>query len=156
MSEISTSHHTVVVRRTLNAPCARVFAAWRDPSALARWYVPGDSNWTARVLEHDFRVGGRKRLSFGPRGEMPYEEDCRYEDIVENARICFAMTIMRGTVRITTSMVTVQLVARGPATELIVTDQLVILDGGDTAADRERGWGETLDKLPAALEPVRV
>jgi uncharacterized protein YndB with AHSA1/START domain len=152
MSEISTAHHTVVVRRTLNATCARVFAAWRDPSALARWYVPGDAAWTARVLEHEFRVGGRKRLSFGPRGDVPYEEDCRYEDIVENARICFAMTIQRGTVRLTTSMVTVQLLARAHATDMIVTDQLVILDGGDTAADRERGWGETLDKLPAELE----
>jgi hypothetical protein len=32
-----------------------------------------------------------------------------------------------------------------------VTDQLVILDGGDTAGDRERGWGETLDKLTGEL-----
>jgi len=32
-----------------------------------------------------------------------------------------------------------------------VTDQLVILDGGDTRDDRERGWGETLEKLPRVL-----
>ena len=32
-----------------------------------------------------------------------------------------------------------------------MTDQVAILDGGDTAKDRERGWGETLDKLPAAI-----
>ncbi len=53
--------------------------------------------------------------------------------------------------RITTSMVTVRLASVGVRTEVIVTDQLVILDGGDTRGDRERGWGETLDKLPSAL-----
>jgi hypothetical protein len=32
-----------------------------------------------------------------------------------------------------------------------VTDQLVILDGGDVPADRERGWEQTLDKLTPFL-----
>ena len=57
------------------------------------------------------------------------------------------MTILRGQAPITTSMVTVELFDRGARTELVVTDQLAILDGGDTAAGREHGWGETLDKL---------
>jgi hypothetical protein len=51
----------------------------------------------------------------------------------------------------TTSMVTVELFPEGGRTRLKVTDQCVALNGGDTAADRERGWGETLDKLPAEL-----
>ncbi len=29
------------------------------------------------------------------------------------------------------------------------------LDGGDSAADRERGWGETLDKLTTFLAAAR-
>ena len=61
------------------------------------------------------------------------------------------MTISRGVERITTSMVTVELFARAKGTSVTVADQLVILDQGDTAGDRERGWGETLDKLPAEL-----
>jgi hypothetical protein len=48
-------------------------------------------------------------------------------------------------------MVTVVLVPRGRSTDVIVTDQLVILDGADGAAERERGWGETLDKLTGEL-----
>lgn len=154
MREISTSHHTVVVKRLYDAPRARVFAAWRDPAALARWYVPGDDRWTSEVVAHDFRIGGVKQISFGPRGEDPYLEDCRYEDIVTDRRLCFSMTIARAGRRLTTSMVTLELVARGKQTEAIVTDQLVVLDGGDAAEDRERGWGETLDKLPAELEHV--
>jgi hypothetical protein len=70
---------------------------------------------------------------------------------VQDRRLCFSMTIAQGGKRITTSMVTVQLAGIGARTEVVVTDQLVILDGGDTSGDRERGWGETLDKLPTAL-----
>ena len=150
MSERSVSHHTVVVRRSYDAPVDRVFHAWQDSAALQVWYVPGDDGWTSKVLEHDFRVGGVKRLQFGPPGEN-FFEDCRYEDIVRDVRLCYVMTIARGDVRITTSMVTVEFFARGGRTELIVTDQLVVLAAGDTAEDRERGWGETLDKLTPYL-----
>jgi uncharacterized protein YndB with AHSA1/START domain len=145
--EVTTVHDTVVVRRSCAAPAARVFAAWSDAAALARWYVPGDGSWSSAILAHDFRPGGVKKLEFGPPGETRYVEDCRYEDIVPNRRICFVMTILRGQAPITTSMVTVELFDRGARTELVVTDQLAILDGGDTAAGREHGWGETLDKL---------
>ena len=151
MTDISTSHHTIVVKRTYAAARAQVFAAWTDPAALVRWYMPGDATWSSRIEHHEFRVGGVKRITFGPRGEVPFNEDCRYEDIVPDRRLCYSMTIGQGGRRITTSMVTVQLASVGAKTEVIVTDQLVILDGGDTSGDRERGWGETLDKLPAAL-----
>jgi uncharacterized protein YndB with AHSA1/START domain len=151
MTQATTSHHTVVVKRSYEAPPPRVFAAWRSENALQRWYVPGVGGWRAQILAHEFRVGGAKRLSFGPPGGDQYLEDCRYEDIVEDQRICFSMTISRGEQRITTSMVTVELMRRGKGTAVTVTDQVVILDDGDTAPDRERGWGETLDKLPAEL-----
>lgn len=151
MDEISVRHDTVVVRRSFGADAARVFRAWSDPAQLAQWHSPGDKSWSVRTLDHDFWVGGRRRMTFGPPGEVPYSEDCRYEDIIENRRICYAMTIARGDVRITTSMVTVEIRPKGSLCELVVTDQIAILDGGDTAKDRERGWGETLDKLPAAL-----
>jgi uncharacterized protein YndB with AHSA1/START domain len=151
MRQVTTSHHTVIVRRSYDAAPRRVFAAWRSGEALQRWYVPGDGSWRCKILAHEFRVGGAKQLSFGAPGEVQFFEDCRYEDIVEDQRICFAMTISRGNQRITTSMVTVELEARGSGTSLSVTDQLVVLDGGDSSGDREHGWGETLDKLPAEL-----
>jgi uncharacterized protein YndB with AHSA1/START domain len=152
MNNPSTAHHTIVVKRSYPAAATAVFAAWSEAAALERWYVPGDANWSSRIVRHDFRVGGSKLIEFGPRGGERYTEDCRYEDIVDCQRICFAMTISRETARITTSMVTVELFDRRGRTDIVVTDQLVILDGGDTSADRERGWGETLDKLTAELQ----
>jgi uncharacterized protein YndB with AHSA1/START domain len=150
MSEISTSHHTVVVKRTFDAPRAKVFGAWSDAKALVRWYVPGDASWSSRIVAHEFRVGGTKQITFGPPGTA-FTEDCRYEDIVDGQRLCFSMTIAQNGKRITTSMVTVLFADRGKRTDTTVTDQLVILDGGDSSGDRERGWGETLDKLTALL-----
>lgn len=147
----TTRHDTVRSRLALRASPQRVFQAWARADDLGRWYLPGEGDWTSKIITHDFRIGGQKKLSFGPPGET-YFEDCRYEDIVENERICFSMTIARGDQRITTSMVTVELFPHRHGVECVVTDQLVILDGGDTASDRERGWGETLAKLPAVVE----
>ena len=150
MSDQSVIHDTVVVRRLYEAPTERVYRAWTDPALLERWYVPGDEKWSAKIVEHDFRVGGGKRITFGPPGET-FVEDCHYVDIVPNRRICYAMAIARGDTRITVSMVTVEFTAHGERCDVRVTDQLAILDGGDTAKDRQRGWGETLDKLPSVL-----
>ena len=151
MSDRSVIHDTIVVRRLYKTSAERVYRAWTDAALLERWYVPGDEKWAAKIVEHDFRVGGGKRITFGPPGET-FVEDCRYVDVVPNRRICYAMTIARGETRITVSMVTVELTPQGSRTSVRVTDQLAILDGGDTAKDRERGWGETLDKLPPVLD----
>jgi len=151
VNEPVTRHDTIVVRRNFAASAPRVFRAWSEPKCLARWHTPGDATWTVKTMDHDFRIGGRRRMMFGPPTDEQYIEDCRYEDIVPDRRICYAMTIARGETRITTSMVTVEIVPMSAGTELTVTDQIAILDGGDTAKDRERGWGETLDRLPAVL-----
>jgi uncharacterized protein YndB with AHSA1/START domain len=150
MAEDSVTHDTVVVHRTYAASAKRVYAAWTDAAELERWYVPGDASWKAKMLKHDFSVGGGKRFTFGP-PDQTFTEDCVYVDIVPERRICYAMTISRGDKRITVSMVTVELIPRGARCDVRVTDQLAILDGGDTSKDRERGWGETLDKLSPAL-----
>jgi len=150
MEERSVVHDTIVVRRTYDASAERVYRAWTDRAELERWYVPGDERWTATMLPHDFRVGGGKRFRFGPPDET-FFEDCHYVDIVPERRICYAMTFSRGDMRITVSMVTVEFVPRGQRCDVRVTDQLAILDGGDTAKDRERGWGETLDKLSSIV-----
>jgi uncharacterized protein YndB with AHSA1/START domain len=150
MSDLSVMHDTVVVRRQYDAPVERMYRAWTDAALLERWYTPGDETWSAKIVEHDFRVGGGKRITFGPPGD-PYVEDCHYVDIVPNRRICYSMAISHGDTRITVSMVTVELTAKGERCDVRVTDQVAILDGGDTSGDRERGWGETLDKLPSVL-----
>lgn len=55
-------HATFVVERLLDAPPARVFSAWADPRAKARWFGGPPGQWAEVVREHEFRVGGRERV----------------------------------------------------------------------------------------------
>ena len=89
MSERSVKHDTIVVERNFKASPKRVFAAWADPNAHGLWKVPGD-DWELAEFENDFRVGGRERSCFGPKGDPKYCSDGSYLDIVPEARIVSA------------------------------------------------------------------
>jgi uncharacterized protein YndB with AHSA1/START domain len=146
----SVQHDTIVIERTFEASPARVFAAWADPSARARWDVPGDG-WRIAEHESDFRVGGRERSRFGPPGGPLYTSDGRDEDIVTNSRIIMAGTMARGETRISTSVLTVELLPVRTRTRLILTEQAAFLDGEDSPASRRQGWGGILIKLDEEL-----
>ena len=53
---------TVTLHRVLCAPPERVYRAFIDPDAMAKWLPP--HGFTGRVLEMDARVGGRYRMQF--------------------------------------------------------------------------------------------
>lgn len=53
---------TVKLHRVLAAPAARIYRAFLDPAALAKWLPP--HGFTCTVHELDARVGGGYRMSF--------------------------------------------------------------------------------------------
>ena len=53
---------TVTLHRVLRAPPERVYRAFLDPDAMAKWLPP--HGFTGRVHEMDARVGGGYRMSF--------------------------------------------------------------------------------------------
>lgn len=54
--------NTVRLHRVLRAKPERVFRAFTDPDAMAKWLPP--NGFTGKVHEMDARVGGRYRMSF--------------------------------------------------------------------------------------------
>jgi len=54
--------HTVRFQRVLRAPAERIYRAFIDPDAMAKWLPP--HGFTGRVHEMDARVGGGYRMSF--------------------------------------------------------------------------------------------
>ena len=54
--------HTVRFQRVLRAPADRIYRAFIDPDAMAKWLPP--HGFTGRVHEMDARVGGGYRMSF--------------------------------------------------------------------------------------------
>jgi len=53
---------TVTLHRVLCAPPKRVYTAFIDPDAMAKWLPP--HGYTGRVLAMDARVGGSYRMQF--------------------------------------------------------------------------------------------
>lgn len=53
---------TVGLHRVLRAPPDRVYRAFLDPDAMAKWLPP--NGFTAKVQQLDARVGGTFRMSF--------------------------------------------------------------------------------------------
>lgn len=54
--------NTVRLYRVLRAPPERIYRAFLDPDAMAKWLPP--HGFTGKVHELDARVGGRYRMSF--------------------------------------------------------------------------------------------
>jgi uncharacterized protein YndB with AHSA1/START domain len=59
---MTTTTNTVRFHRVLRAPAERVYRAFLDPDAMAKWLPP--HGFTGRVHESDERVGGGYRMSF--------------------------------------------------------------------------------------------
>lgn len=149
MSQRSVHHATFVIERTYAASPTRVFAAWADPEAKARWF--GGSDEANGEYELDFRVGGRE-LSRGAAsdGEV-YTYEARYHEIVPDERIVYVYDMHRDKTRISVSLTTVELAAEDAGTRLIYTEQGAYLDGEDKPEYREQGTGSLLDALGAEV-----
>jgi uncharacterized protein YndB with AHSA1/START domain len=150
MTERSVTHATFAVERSYDASPGRVFAAWADPAAKARWF--GDPDQGVTEYELDFRIGGREiNRGTGPDGQL-YTFEARYQDIVPDQRIVYAYDMHLEETRISVSLGTVELKPEGEGTRLTYTEQGAYLDGLDTPEQRKQGTGGLLDALGAELE----
>ncbi len=155
MSERSTHHATFVIERTYAAAPARVFNAWAEPAAKARWFV-GPEEWAKAGHELDFRVGGRERLSSRPPGGPVHIFDALYYDVVPNQRIVYSYDMHLDDARISVSLATIEFKPEGSGTRMIFTEQGVFLDGYDDPNERERGTRALLDNLGVELARAAV
>jgi uncharacterized protein YndB with AHSA1/START domain len=145
MGERSVEHATFVVERTYDASPSRVFAAWADRAAKARWFGADDE------FELDFRVGGHERRR-GSAGDRVYTVEARYQDLVPDERIVYSYDMRFDEERISVSLSTVELAPAGDGTRLTYTEQGAFLDGLDTPDQREQGMGGLLEALGRYLE----
>lgn len=80
------STSTVRLQRVLRAPPERVYRAFLDPDAMAKWLPP--HGYTGRVHEIDARVGGRFRMSFTSLGSgQSHSFGGEYLELVPGQRI---------------------------------------------------------------------
>jgi uncharacterized protein YndB with AHSA1/START domain len=150
MTLSTVAHDTFVIERIYHAPVTQVFGAWAEPVLKARWFA-GSADALGAGYDLDFRVGGREVNRAGPPGGPVYRYQSEFHDIVPEQRIIYTYEMYADETRISVSVATVQFRSRDAATQLVLTEQGVFLDGHDTSAQREEGTEILLDSLAALL-----
>jgi uncharacterized protein YndB with AHSA1/START domain len=149
VTERTAVHDTFTLERVYPAAPSRVFRAFSDPAAKARWFAAPDEPSMKRAM--DFRVGGSEHAS-GRFGDGPVHSfDARYYDIVQDERIVYSYEMHLDDVRISVVPATLKQRPEGDGTRLVMTEQGAFLDGYDDAGSREHGTNELLDALGRSL-----
>jgi uncharacterized protein YndB with AHSA1/START domain len=147
--DMAESSNSVRFHRVLRAPAERVYRAFIDPDAMAKWLPP--HGFTGKVHEMDARVGGGYRMSFtnfstgsshsfsGKYVELTPHERIRYTDQFDDPNLPGVMPVT----------VTLRTVSCG--TEITIVQEnlpaVIPVDGCYL------GWQESLTQLAAVVEP---
>jgi uncharacterized protein YndB with AHSA1/START domain len=139
---------SLTIKRRLNAPPAKVYAAWTNPTQLARWFGPTDTVKDSVKAELDVRVDGKFRVSFTGcmDGNTEYHEvGGVYREVVPNQKLVFTWAWHTTPER--ESLVTITIKPDGDGS-ILTLHHARFFD--EPARDgHERGWSGTLDKLEA-------
>jgi uncharacterized protein YndB with AHSA1/START domain len=140
---------TVRLHRVLKAPPGRVYRAFIDPDAMAKWLPP--NGFTGRVHAMDARVGGTYRMSFTNfSGGGSHSFGGRYLEMVENEKLAYTDAFedpnLPGTMTTTIEFKAVS----------VGTDLSIVQSGIPEAIPVEMcylGWQESLVLLAKLVEP---
>ena len=142
--------NAVRLHRVLRAPPERVYRAFLDPDAMAKWLPP--HGFTGKVHRMDAKVGGGHRMSFtnfgtgeshsfgGTYVELTPYERIRYTDKFDDPNLPGEMSVS----------VALRKVASG-------TDLTIVQEGIPAAIPAEAcylGWQESLSLLAMLVEPT--
>jgi len=131
------------ITRTLRAPREKVFRAWTDPQAIARWFAPGD-DFRTTVFELDLRPGGRYSIEM-LQGDQPHRVAGTYVEIRPPERLVFTWKWENEPAHAGESLVTLELFDRGGSTELVLTHDRIAEQA--SRDEHEKGWGGCLARL---------
>lgn len=128
--------------RHYKASPEKVWQAWTDPQALARWFGP-DSESVVSVADLDVRVGGRYHIRFGVPGGEVHDVSGVYQEVVPTQKLVFSWAWKSTPERV--SQVTVMLRPWGGGTELTFVHEKFF----DQAArdSHNQGWTGAFARL---------
>jgi uncharacterized protein YndB with AHSA1/START domain len=139
---------TVRLHRVLRATSERIYRAFLDADAMAKWFPP--NGFTGKVHSQEARVGGKYRMSFTNFiTEKSHSFGGEYLELVPNERICYSGRFddpnLPGAMKTTVSLKRVS----------VGTDLTVVQEGIPDAIPLEAcylGWQESLGLLTKLVE----
>jgi uncharacterized protein YndB with AHSA1/START domain len=147
----SVVHADFTLKRTYDAPAARVWRALTDEAAKAKWFCGTPGKWELLERRMDVRAGGRECLRGRWEGGVVSTFDAIYHDVIPSERLVYSYEMHLDDRKISISLATLQLRAEDSKTTLTVTEQGAFLDGYDDAGSRQQGTGHLLDALGRSL-----
>ena len=140
------ARHTLKMSRIIPASRKEVFEAWTTAESLKQWICPEDSS--VSFIELDVRVGGTFRIEMQHADEGEMVLTGTYREIRPPEKLVFTWVSKHTHFR--DSLVTLDFIARGEATELILL-QTQLPD--DEAVERHTaGWRQLMDHLAMVLQ----
>ena len=76
---------SLTLKRRLNAPAEKVYAAWTDPRKIVKWFGPDAGPVTK--AEIDLRVGGGFTIAFSTEDGEHHQVGGVYREVVPNERL---------------------------------------------------------------------
>ena len=143
------STNTVHLHRVLTAKPEKIYRAFLDPDAMAKWLPP--NGFTCRVDQMDPKVGGIYKMSFTNfTTEKSVSFGGEYRELVENERLRYTDNFddpnLVGEIQVTVDLKKVSL----------GTEVTIIQEGLPTVIPLEAcyvGWQQSLNNLAKLVEP---
>jgi len=159
----ATEKQGMVITRVFNAPRVLVWKAWTDPDWIKRWWGP--KNFTAPVIDIDFREGGKYLYCMRSPEGKDYWSTGVFREIEPLRKIVATDSFAdkKGNVVPASNygmspgfplelLVTMTFADEGDKTRF--TLQYESFPPGKDRDDAQVGWNETLDKLAGALSKI--
>ena len=136
-TDVETTETSLTIRRTFDAPLARVWQAFTEPEEVEQWLGPGSMTGEVHALE--LEAGGTYSVSLsGERNR--YDVQGEIIEVVENERLLHTWEPGR---------VSIELRDVEEGCEVVFTHEG--LPNADIVEDHAAGWESALDNLEAAV-----
>ena len=148
MTTKSAQNTSLEVKRFINAPRARVYAAWTDPAQLKQWFGP-EAVETDNLIA-DVRPGGEFRWDLTNSDGKKMTIQGEYREVQPGKRIVFTWQWQDDEDwKDCVSVVTVELSDRDVGTEVHLTHTR--LPSEESRDSHNEGWKSVLEKLEQFL-----
>jgi uncharacterized protein YndB with AHSA1/START domain len=144
-------HGEFRIVRDLGHTPSRIWRAFTDPAAKARWFGRAAEGLEVIAREMDVRPGGAERLVGRWTDGTVSDFRAVYLDVVAERRLIYAYEMRLNDRLISVSLATLEIAARAGGARLTLTEQGAFLDGYEDGGARVEGTNALFDLLEAVL-----